>query len=343
MSSPNPRSDVERQVEHEVEQLASSTSFSGVVRIDFEGGERFERAYGLAIRGLGVPNTVHTRFGSASATKGLTALAVMSLVDDGVLGLDTTARSLLGDDLPLIADDVTIEHLLGHRSGIGDYLDESVHSDISDYVLTLPPHALATVEAYLPMLAGHPTVFPAGSDFAYNNGGYVVLAILAERAAGVPYHDLVVERVCTPAGMPDTGFPRSDEPDGRMATGYLHTEGLRCNVLHLPVRGGGDGGAYTTVADMRALWAAVFAGRIVRPDTVAAMVQPRSTTKSGNDRYGLGFWLHRTSDAVSLEGYDAGVSCRSVHHPRSGLTYTVIANTSEGAWPVANRLGELLD
>ena len=43
------------------------------------------------------------------------------------LQLSTTARSVLGDDLPLIADDVTVEHLLAHRSGIGDYLDEDEH------------------------------------------------------------------------------------------------------------------------------------------------------------------------------------------------------------------------
>ena len=48
----------------------------------------------------------------------------MSLIEDGTLELATTARSVLGDDLPLIDDDVTIEHLLAHRSGIGDYLDE---------------------------------------------------------------------------------------------------------------------------------------------------------------------------------------------------------------------------
>ncbi|MDO8390936.1 MAG: serine hydrolase domain-containing protein [Actinomycetota bacterium] len=339
MSSPGPRSGIE----HAVEQIAGATSFSGAVRVDFTDGAVFERAYGFTHRGLRTPNTMHTRFGTASATKGLTALTVMSLVEDGVLGLDTTARSLLGDDLPLIAPDVTVEHLLGHRSGIGDYLDESTLGDITDHVLPVPVHVLATTEAYLPMLAGRATAFPADSAFAYCNGGYVVVALLAERAAGVPFHDLVHTRVCTPAGMTATGFPRSDEPDALMAAGYLHAEGLRTNVFHLPVRGSGDGGAYTTTADVHALWTAVFAGRIVRPETVAAMVHPRSTTESGDDRYGLGFWLHRTSDAVSLEGYDAGVSFRSVHHPGSRLTHTVIANTSEGAWPITKRLSELLD
>ena len=56
----------------------------------------------------------------------------MSLVERDELGMDTTARSLLGPDLPLIDDGVTAEHLLAHRSGIGDYLDEDELDDSND-------------------------------------------------------------------------------------------------------------------------------------------------------------------------------------------------------------------
>ena len=66
-----------------------------------------------------------------AATKSLTALAVVSLIEDGLLELSTTARSVLGSDLPLIDDGVTIEHLLAHRSGIGDYLDEDAGDSTS--------------------------------------------------------------------------------------------------------------------------------------------------------------------------------------------------------------------
>ncbi len=81
------------------------------------GGRR--AAYGLADRGHEIPNTIDTQFAMASGTKGLTALAVVSLIEDGSLDLTTTACSVLAGDLPLIGDDVTIEHLLSHRSGIG--------------------------------------------------------------------------------------------------------------------------------------------------------------------------------------------------------------------------------
>ena len=107
-----------------LDDTAESTGFSGVVRIDRAGDAELSAAYGFADRGHGIANTVESQFAIASGSKTLTALAVMGLVERGTLALGTTARSLLGDDLPLIADDVTVEHLLSHRSGIGDFLDE---------------------------------------------------------------------------------------------------------------------------------------------------------------------------------------------------------------------------
>ena len=147
-------------LEEAVDSAAESTAFSGVVRVDRPGGTELCKAYGLADRAHEIHNTVDTVFALASGAKGFTALAVMCLVEDGTLELTTTARSVLGGDLPLIADDVTVEHLLAHRSGIGDYLDEDAVADISDYVMPVPVHELATTEQYLAALGGHQTRLP---------------------------------------------------------------------------------------------------------------------------------------------------------------------------------------
>ena len=180
---------------------------------------------------------------------------------------------------------MTVEHLLAHQSGIGDYIDEDIHHEITDYVLPVPVHALATTEQYLRVLDGHPAKSAAGERFAYSNSGYVILALIAERTTGVPFHDLVAQRVCAPAGMPDTAFLRSDELPGRTAVGYLAADGLRTNVLHLPVRGSGDGGIYSTAADIHALWTALFAGRIVSPNWLAEMLRPRSHCLSASPKH----------------------------------------------------------
>jgi len=326
-----------------ISTVADQHGFSGVAWVDRGGTTEFASAYGLADRAGQIPNTVATRFAIASGTKGLTAVTVVSLINDGVLDMSTTARSVLGTDLPLIGDDVTIEHLLAHRSGIGDYVDEEADYDVTDYLLPVPPQDLATTEQYLAVLGGHPAKFPPGERFCYCNSGYVVLALIAERVSGVGFHELVADRVCGPARMVDTEFLRSDELPAGTALGYLPIAGkLRSNVFHLPVRGSGDGGIYSTVADVSAFWRSLFAGKIVPARWVAEMVRPRSHVPSESKRYGLGFWLAQHGDAVILEGFDAGVSFWSVHDPRSALTCTVISNSSDGAWPLARRLNDLL-
>jgi CubicO group peptidase (beta-lactamase class C family) len=261
-----------------------SDGFSGVVRVR---GESW--AFGYADRAHEIPNTVDTQFGIASGAKPFTRF-----VAEAVLSPDLRARELLGDDLPHIDDGVTVRHLIDHTSGIGDYYDEDVHTTFEAHVLTVPAHELATTEDYLPALDDFPQQFEPGTRRKYCNAGYVVLALLAERATGTSFYDLVDEHVCGPAGMTGTAFLRSDSLPGTAAIGYL--EDGRTNVFHLPVRGSGDGGIYSTLDDVDRFWA--FAG----------------------DRFD------------HPEGADAGVSFYSTPD------WTVISNTSNGAWPVARAL-----
>ena len=283
-------------LEQELDALAAEKAFSGVARVDRGDETVLARAYGYANRAWEIPNAVDTRFATASCSKCLTALAVVSLVQDGVLELSTTARSVLGEDLPLVGDEVTVEHLLGHRSGIGDYLDEDTELDLDAYLMPVPVNELAETESFVPVIDGFPAKFAPDERFSYSNGGYVVLALIAERASGVPYHDLVRQRVTEPAGLRDTEFLRSDELPGRTALGYLASDGLRTNVFHLPVRGTGDGGAYTTAGDVHLLWTSLFAGRIVGTEWVAEMVRPRSEAPEEGSATGSasGFTSRRT-------------------------------------------------
>ena len=330
-----------KQLLSELEGVVAETNFSGVVRVDRSGEPTLELAFGMKNRAYGIPNTVDTRFAMASGCKGFTALAVVSLIEDGILAMDTTARSLLGTDLPLIADEVTIEQLLAHRSGIGDYLDEESEWKVTDHVMGAV-HEYTSTESFLNVLDGFPMLFTPGERFKYCNGGYMVLALIAERASGTPFHRLIRERVTEPAEMEDTAYLRSDELPGSAAIGYFDTDGLRTNIFHLPILGNGDGGAYTTTSDMHRFWNSLFEGKIVPTARVEEMVRPRSHDPGENMRYGLGFWLDATADYVVLVGYDAGVSMWSTHDPGGAFTSTVLANMNDGAWPVASAVRAVL-
>src|SRR4249920_1012137 len=107
-----------------IDAVAAETGFSGVVSVHAGDEQIVGAAYGLADRAHAVPFTLDTRCAIASGTKTFTALTVMRLVETGLLDLTTTARSVLDDDLPLVDERVTIEQLLAHRSGIGDFFDE---------------------------------------------------------------------------------------------------------------------------------------------------------------------------------------------------------------------------
>ena len=318
-------------------------SFTGVLTVDVGDERTLERCEGFANRALGVPNTPSTRISAASGNKGFTALVIMRLVEAGKLGLTDLVRPILGDDLPLIDDAVTIEHLLTHTSGIGDYLDEEGDGEIDDYIFSLPLHVLAETEAFLPALDGFPQKFPPGERFSYCNGGYVVLALVAERVSGRDFHELVQTEVCDRAGLTGSAFLRSDDLPGDAALGYLDEEGNRTNVLHLPVRGNGDGGMYFTADDLHRFWNALLDGRIVSPGTLAEMIRPRFDVPSEHKRYGMGLWLGRRNSSLILEGYDAGASFRSTHIPETRTTVTVLGNSSEGAWPVIYALADAMD
>ncbi len=316
-------------------RLAAEHSFSGVVGIE-RNGELRTCAYGLADRAHGVENTVEHRFGIASGTKTLTALGVLSAVADGILDLDLAVRELLGVDLPLIDDRVTVRNLLNHRSGIGDYFDEDADPDVLDYAMHVPVHTLDGSGGYLAALDGYGQKFVPGTDFSYCNSGYVLLAVLLERATDKPYSEVIAERVTGPAGMTRTEFLRMDSLPGDVAIGYLHAEGLRTNVLHLPVIGFGDGGVFTTVQDVHRLWTALIDGRF--GDGVVTMM---TTPPLADARYGMGMWLDRQPGRMTIEGMDAGASFRSTRFP-DGSTFSVLSNTSDGAWPIARHLAEMV-
>lgn len=323
-----------------LDAAAARTRFSGVVAVH-GGAEELVRPYGLANRSTGTLVTPGTRFAVASGSKGMTALVAASLVDEGRLTFDTPARTLLGDDLPLIDDAVSVRHLLTHTSGIGDYLDEE-ELDAADYVLSRPVQEYLTTSDFLPDLAGHPQALPPGERFTYCNGGFLVLALVAERASGEGYHDLVRARVLAPAGMTESGFFRSDRLPPDTALGYLsEDDDAITNVFHLPILGNGDGGLYTTVADMHRFWTALLAGAIVRPATLAEMIITQVEVPDGPSDYGLGFWLRPGGEGdvdPQLVGEDAGVSFISRHDRSAGVTRTVLSGTTEGAWEMWDTL-----
>ncbi len=324
----------------QLEQLALAQEFSGTARVQCEGEVIIEFALGHSDRANGRMNNLETRFGVASGTKALTALTIMSLVESGDLALDTTLRSVVGGDLPNVDEAVTIDHLLTHRSGVGDYLDETADGgadDNDEHALgTLSAHVLETARDYLPLLNAHEQQSVPGEQFAYNNSGFVMLSLVIETLTG-SYHRAVLDRVLSRAAMPDAAFLRSDDLPANTALGYM--DNGRSNVFHLPVIGMGDGGIFFTLEDTTVFWDALFTGSIVSSESVAAMTAEISVHNAARS-YGRGFWLGPGADHVWIEGMDPGVSFQSGVFREADVRYSVLSNTSPGVWPLVKAIGD---
>lgn len=330
---------MERLCEH-IRAEARKIGFSGVVSVQASDSS-YAEAFGHRDRAKYVENQVSTRFGIASGTKGFTAVGVAGLIEQGSVGLDTLVKPILGDRLENLHPDITIRHLLGHTSGVGDYLDEESMGSSNDVVLAIPVQNLMSPDDYLPMLEKAGRKFPPGKRFSYSNSGFVILAMIIEIVSSQPYQDFIEKQVFKRAGMDRSGFFRSDCLPDDTATGYIPDgNSWRSNVFNLPVRGSGDGGAYSNIEDIRNFWHALKSGHLLNTQTVAELLKPRQYCEKDKLNYGYGFWINADTGQVILEGYDAGVSFRSVMRLNDDVGYTVISNTSSGAWPIVRLLNE---
>ena len=148
-----------RELDRYLQDLTVADAFSGVVRVTVGDDQRFAAAYGFASRAWRVPNTLDTRFDTASTTKLFTAVATLQLVDAGAFGLDTSAVQYLGLEGTAISPDVTVRHLLTHTSGIGDDADEEAGESYEAVWQTRPNYTVLETADFLPQFVHRPPNF----------------------------------------------------------------------------------------------------------------------------------------------------------------------------------------
>src|SRR6266516_5956938 len=120
------------ELERYLQQCAEQEAFSGVVLITQGNSQLFAGAYGYASRSWKVPNTLTTRFDTASVTKLFTAVATLQLIDRGLLAFDTPVIDFLGLQDTAISRAVNVSHLLTHTSGIADDAEEENAEDYAE-------------------------------------------------------------------------------------------------------------------------------------------------------------------------------------------------------------------
>lgn len=310
----------------------------------------YESASGFADLPNEIPNTLDTRFASASAGKVFVAVGILQLIEQGKIQFDDTLGTLL--DIPLydIDQDVTVRQLLNHTSGVPDYFDESIMSDYEQLWADYPNYKIRHNSDLLPLFIHKPMMYPKGEKFQYNNSGYALLALIIEKIAGTYFDGYLKQHVFDPCGMKSTGYYELDRLPSKCAVNYIYcrdTDDYRTNIFSVDVKGTGAGGAFITVKDIIAFWNNLLGGKLLSKDLVSDMLRKQSGNGSSAEEgyYGYGMWIVDNPagrDFAYFQGCDPGVSFLSEYNPNNGIISVLVSNYGDNVWREMRKIRKAL-
>jgi len=306
-------------------KLAARDRYSGVFIVEQNGKRLYARAFGLADREGKKPVRLDTPFFMASQGKMFTGVAVLQLVEAGKVALDDPIGKYLTDyPNKVVAQKVTVRHLLTHRGGTGD-------------IGILRPEEggnrawVRTIGDLIKLNGSRPPAFEPGTEEAYSNYGFILLGALVEKVSGRSYYDYVSEHVFRPAGMNATGFPTRDGLAG-VAIPYTKVNDKIVNAGDtLPWRGLSAGGGVSTAQDELKFVASLKEGKLI----AASLVQ--EATRRQTPWYGYGFISSEPDDYPHWGhgGGAPGMSTVLAVYPTNGVTMVCLSNRDG---PVCDRL-----
>ncbi len=317
---------------NKLEQTAEIHDFSGVVSVFREEETIYHAAFGYRDIKNQVPNDIDTKFGIASGTKVFTALGIGKLIDQRKLSLDTKASEIHADFHSFIDKEATILNLLSHTSGIYDYMDEEIIEDFDNFSVEIPWSQLVTPLDYLPLFQDKKMKFQPNERFSYSNGGFVFLGIIIEVITGRTYREFIETEVLQPAGMQDSGFYAFNDLPSNTANGYL-ADLKTTNIYQIPIRGGGDGGMYTTSKDVQNFWNQLFSYQILSKELTEIYLK---TQYAFDQKFGYGCGIYKTLDnrMFYVVGSDAGVGFDSRYVVDQAMVINILSNRTDGEQPI---------
>ena len=340
---------LQKKVSSTLEKLNAENPFSGVIWLEVKGQAVFTQAYGLANRRDALPNRLETRFQTASGTKIFTALAVLQLVEKGLLNLDDRLKDILEIDFPNFNPEITIHHLLTHTSGITSYFEEDINDDYEALWQDLPVYRVRQPRDFLPLFQHKGMKFAPGERFEYNDGGFILLGLVIEQVSGKSFREVIREQVFLPAGMLSSGFYYADRLPANTASAYLYDEEnkeWRSNIFSVPIIGAPDGGAYTTASDLACFWNSLLDNKLLSEENTAQMLTPQAVEDEEKGfYYGCGVWIRKPEGKPAVfyvEGMDPGVSMISACAAQKEFMLHILGNTNRSVWQIYRAVTALL-
>lgn len=327
-----------RELEALVKKLAAADVFSGTVLLAKDGVVLYKGAFGMANKDFDAPNKIDTKFNLGSMNKMFTSVAIAQLVEKGKLSFEDPLSKFIPDfpDADSAAK-IKVKHLLTHTAGLGGYF--------SNKWAQRSREDIRTVDDMMGLVKGEEKLqFEPGSKWQYSNTGMLVLGKIIEIVSGKSYFEYVRENITGPLGMTNTDCYELDKVNRNLAVGYdkqySDTGATFGNNIFMHVmRGGPQGGGYSTVEDLLKFAEALRGGKLVSAGTLKAMNTPKPDLNS--PEYGYGFFI--TPKYYGHSGGFPGIYSNLDIFTEGGWTAIMMSNYSRGADPVVKKMRSLVE
>ncbi|MEO9869174.1 serine hydrolase domain-containing protein [Ekhidna sp.] len=313
--------------------LSKGNTVGFSIAIAHEGNILFSKGYGLANIDSRKPATENTIYAIASISKFITAVTTMKLLEDGKIDLaDKVVDYLLDFPRQEGMEDITIEHLLRHQSGLVD------HEDWFDSLYIEEGRVFERHEFF--DFIDRPLFFEPGSSYSYSNSGYATLSIILEQISNQSFQDLIIEKIGKPLELNSLGqWPLNWNKENASMSYELTENGVDTSFHMMTKSMKGDGGLSASAADLVRLASSLAYGEYLKEASLDKIMSPTKIGEVEID-YGLGVKMGTLSDQETWGhsgGYKGTGWAIVSHYPESGFTFAAVINTNyspEEAWTI---------
>ena len=302
------------------ENIWYSADMSGGVLVAHGDNILLEKYKGFGRENNQMPINKDTPLHLASISKPITAMAVLKLVEAKKISLEQKVKSIF-PNFPY--PDVTIQHLLTHRSGLPKYEHFLEENDI------MPKNQYFTNQEIFDIVAKHKPELARQTDtgFMYNNFNYAILALIIEKITGKTYPEAMKEMVFAPLKMKNTFVFEEKHINSASQSFYQRSSKLypldQYDLIY------GDKNIYTTPRDLFNFSKALFSKDFLPKELMEKIFEPYSNEKKGVNNYGLGFRLKIFDEGKKLtyhNGWWHGSNTVFIHLRESKTTIIALSN-----------------
>ncbi|MEV6138034.1 serine hydrolase domain-containing protein [Nocardia sp. NPDC051990] len=305
-----------------LDRIVVDVGIPGIIaEVRDEDGSTWFGTAGVADLETGKPRCREEHFRIGSATKSFTSVITLQLAAEGRLSLDDSVDTWLPGMVQGHGNDgrvITVRQLLAHTSGLYLYsMDPDMRATETGPAFLEHRYDRYRPEDLVTIAVSRPPVFAPGTQWRYDNTGYILAGMIVERITGHSFADEFQQRIAEPLGLHDTYLPVDETIRAPYARHYTTAQLSEpgCPVYDAteldPSRAWSAGGMVSSLGDLNRFFGLLFGGELLPPEQQHELLTTTSTEGAGwlpNTRYGLGVYTETLPNGVDIWGNGGAIT-----------------------------------